>query len=225
MPMPKIISATEAAKLVKDGDKLLIGTFLGIGCAQTVIDALVETGQKNLKTVSISPDYDDFGMGKLLANGQVTHVQTSWHGFSKASQKGFHDGSIKIEFNPQGNLIERVRAAGAGLGGIITPVGLGTPIEDERETIMVDGKKWILDKPIHGDVSIIKAYKGDKMGNLIYRKSARNCNPIMATAGKIVIAEIEELVEVGDFDQEEVITPGVYIDYIVVGKRSQVYAR
>ena len=218
MAKPKIISATEAAKLVKDGDTLLIGSFLAIGCPQQLIDALVSSGQKNLHVVCISPDYDDRGIGKLLFNKQVKSLQTSWHGFSKASQAGFHDGSIKIEFNPQGGLLERVRAAGAGLGGILSPVGLGTPVEKERETIMVDGKKWILEKPIHGDVSLINAKKADKMGNLIYSKSARNCNPIMATAGKIVIAQVDEIVEIGEIDPEHIITPGVFIDYLVLSK-------
>jgi len=213
--MPKIITATEAVKLVQEHSRIMFGSFLTVGAALNLIDALTKQGTKNLHIIAISPDYNEKGIGKLVANKQVKSAQISWHGACKASQEQYNSGELDIEFNPQGVLLERIRANGAGLGGVLSIVGLGTIIEEQRETIVVDGKKYILERPIAADFAFVRAYKADKMGNLIYRKSMRNANPVMATSGNITIAEVDEIVEIGELDPESIITSGIYVNYIV----------
>jgi 3-oxoacid CoA-transferase A subunit len=137
-------------------------------------------------------------------------------GTNKQTQEQYKSGELSVELVPQGTLMERVRAAGAGLGGILTPTGLGTIVEEGKDIIQVDGKPFILEKAIHGDFALVKAWKADKMGNLVYRKTARNSNPIMAMAGKITIAEVDEIVEVGELDPEAIATPGIFVDYLVL---------
>ncbi|MCK5072435.1 MAG: CoA transferase subunit A [Bacteriovoracaceae bacterium] len=218
MANPKIITAEEAAALVEEKCRLMCGAFLAVGSPKNIIDALVKQGTKNLHLIAIAPDYDDKGMGKLVASGQVTSMQISWHGSNRASQNGFNSGEIDIEFNPQGILMERIRASGAGLGGFLSPVGLNTVIEEKRGTIELDGKKWVLERPIHGDIAILRAKKADKLGNLTFSKTARNCNPVMAMAAKTVIVEVDEIVETGEIDPEHVISPSVFTDYLVLHK-------
>ncbi|MDP8232060.1 MAG: CoA transferase subunit A [Candidatus Zophobacter franzmannii] len=213
--MPKIITAQEAANLVKQGDKILIGGFLAVGAPESIIDALVQKGTKDLKLVVIASDYEDKGMGKLVVNKQVKAVQVSHLGTNKEIQRQMYADEIKVELIPQGSLLERVRAAGSGLGGVLTPVGIGTLAAEGKQVINVDGKDFLLEKALHGDVALIHAHKADKQGNLIYRKTARNSNPVMATAGKIVIAEVDEIVEIGQLDPERVVTPSIFVNYLV----------
>ena len=217
--MAKVITAKEVAAMVKEGDKILFGTFLCAGAAQDLIDALVEAGTKNLQIVAISTDWDGKGIGKLFNSGQVKRAQISWNGGNKAAQSQYASKELDIEFNPQGSLMERIRAGGDGLGGFLTPTGIGTVIEEQRETLEVDGKKFILEKPIRGDFAFVKAAKADKVGNLTYSKTSRNSNPVMATAADVVIAEVDEIVETGDIDPEDIITPGLFVDYIVKSKK------
>ncbi len=213
--MPKIITAREAANLVKQGNKVLIGGFLAVGAPESIIDALVEQGTKDLSLVVIASDWENRGMGKLIVNKQASKVQVSHLGTNREIQRQMNEGEIEVELIPQGSLMERVRAAGAGLGGVLTPVGLGTLAAEGKQVINVDGKDFLLEKALAGDIAIIKAHKADKQGNLIYSKTARNSNPIMATAAKIVIAEVDEIVEIGELDPEQVVTSGIFVNYLV----------
>jgi 3-oxoacid CoA-transferase A subunit len=213
--MAKIINAKEAAAMIKSGDRVMFSGFLAVGCPEQLVDALVEQNTKDLHMVAIATDYVDRGVGKLIANKQVKSVQASHIGTNKETQMQYNAGDLSIEFVPQGTLMERVRAAGAGLGGFFTPTGVGTVVEEGKEIREIDGKKYILEMPIHADFALIKAAKADKHGNLIYNKTARNSNPIMATAGKIVIAEVDEIVENGEISAEDVVTPGIFVDYLV----------
>jgi acetate CoA/acetoacetate CoA-transferase alpha subunit len=213
--MPKIISGKEAANLIKPDQKLMVGGFLVVGSPQYLIDCIIEKGVKDLSLVVIATDYDDRGIGKLVTSKQVKALQVSYIGSSKNSQIQYKNGDIQIEFVPQGILMERIRAAGAGLGGIYSPVGVGTVVAEGKETLEENGKTYILERPISADFAIIHAKKADKAGNLIYHKSARNCNPVMAMGAKQTIVEVDEIVESGEIDPDEVITPGIYVDYIV----------
>ena len=216
--MSEIIDADSAASLIKEGDRVMFGGFLACGAAENLIDALVKKGTKNLHGIVICTDFPDRGVGKLVVNKQFKSVQTSHIGTNKETQAQFNAGTLEIEFNPQGTLAERVRAAGAGLGGILTPTGVGTDLDKTKNIIEISGKKYFLETPIHADYAFVRAYKADKMGNLIYSKSARNFNPIIATAAKVTIVEVDEIVEVGEIDPEQVITPGLFVNYIVKHK-------
>jgi len=216
--MPEIISAQEAAVLVEPGSSILFGGFLAVGCTEDLIDELKELGTKDLEMIVIATDYEDRGVGILIANKQVTRIKSSHIGTNKATQAQMNNGEIKVDLIPQGTLLEQIRAAGAGLGGALTPTGLGTVVAEGKQIIVVDDKQYILEKPISADFAFIRAAKADKYGNLIYNKTARNSNPIMATAGNITIAEVDEIVEVGEISPEDVVTPGVFVDYLVLHK-------
>lgn len=214
--MTQVITAATAAQLIKSGDKLLIGGFLAVGAPEALIDALVAEKTPDLHIVAIASDWETRGVGKLVVTRQVSQAQVSHMGTNKAIQAQMNAGEIQIELVPQGTLMERVRAAGAGLGGVLTPTGLGTIVQDGKDIIEIDQKSFILEKAIPGDFALIHAWKADKMGNLIYRKTARNSNPIMAMAGKVTIAEVDEIVEVGELDPELIATPGVFVNFLVL---------
>jgi len=213
--MAKIISAQAAVGMIKPSDRLLMGGFLAAGAAEGLIDALVEQNTKGLHIVSIASDWENRGVGKLVVNHQVSSAQVSHMGTNKEIQAQFNSGELTVELIPQGTLMERVRASGAGLGGILTPTGLGTVVQEGKEIITVEGRQFILEPAISGDFALIRAWKADKMGNLVYRKTARNSNPNMAMAGKITIVEVDEIVETGELDPEAVVTPGIFVNYIV----------
>ena len=183
--MVQIISPAEAAAMIKPGNRLAIGGFLAVGAPETIIDAMVENGNKDLHIIVIASDWEDRGVGKLVVNKMVKSAQVSHMGTNKAIQAQMNAGEIDIELVPQGTLMERVRAFGAGLGGILTPTGLGTIVAEGKQIITVDGKDYLLETAIPSDFALIKAHKADKLGNLTYRKTARNSNPIMAMAGKL----------------------------------------
>ena len=216
--MDKIISVKEAVSKVKDGMTVMIGGFLGNGSPEKLIDALVESGVKNLTLICNDTSFPDKGVGKLIVNKQIAKVYTSHIGTNPHSNEQLNSGELKIEFCPQGTLIERIRAAGAGLGGVLTPTGMGTIVAEGKEIINVDGKDFLLEKPLRADVALIGASLGDKSGNLIYRGSSQNFNPIIATAADLVIAEIKEIVEVGEIPEENVKTQAIFVDFIVEGK-------
>ena len=218
--MVQIISAAEAAAMIKPGNRLAIGGFLAVGAPETIIDAMVENGNKDLHIIVIASDWEDRGVGKLVVNKMVKSAQVSHMGTNKTIQAQMNAGEIDIELVPQGTLMERVRAFGAGLGGILTPTGLGTIVAEGKQIITVDGKDYLLETAIPSDFALIKAHKADKLGNLTYRKTARNSNPIKAMAGKITIAVVDEIVEIGELDPEEVITPGVFVNYLVLAKEN-----
>ncbi len=217
--MPKIISATQAAALIPAGSRLLIGGFLAVGAPESLIDAIVENRTPDLHMVVIASDYENRGIGKLIVNRLVKSAQVSHLGTNKEIQNQMNAGAINIELVPQGTLMERVRAHGAGLGGVLTPTGLGTIVAEGKQVIQLNDKDYLLEPAIGGDFALIRAHKADKNGNLIYRKTARNSNPIMAMAGNVTIAEVDEIVEVGEIDPEDVITPGVFVDYLVLAKK------
>lgn len=213
--MAKIITSKQAAAMIKPNDRLLVGGFLAVGAPEQIIDSIVENGVNNLHLVVIASDYEDRGMGKLITTKQVKSAQVSHLGTNKEIQRQMNAGEIDIELVPQGTLMERVRAAGSGLGGILTPTGLGTLAQEGKSIIESEGEFYILEKPIRAEFAIVRAKKADTMGNLIFNKTARNSNPIMAMAGDITIVEVDEIVEIGQLSPEEIVTPAVFIDYIV----------
>ncbi|HPM02169.1 MAG: CoA transferase subunit A [Candidatus Cloacimonetes bacterium] len=213
--MPKIIDAQTAAAMIKPNDRIMFGSFLAVGCAETIIDEMVKLGTKDLHMICIASDYENRGVGKLIANKQIKSAQVSHLGTNKAIQDQYNKGEMIVEMIPQGTLMERIRAKGAGLGGVLTPTGLGTIVQEGKDIIEVDGNPYILEKPIGADWAILKAEKADKMGNLVYNKTARNSNPIMATAATKVIVEVKEIVEIGEINPEDVVTPGIFVHYIV----------
>ncbi len=216
--MPEIIDAKTAASMVKEHDRVMVGGFLAVGSPDNMIDALIEKGTKNLHMICICTDYVDRGNGKLITARQVKSLQVSHIGTNKNTQQQYTEGTLKIEFNPQGTISERIRIGGAGIGGFLSPVGLGTILEQEKQVVEYDGQKFFLERPIKADFALIRAKKADKFGNLIYSKTGRNSNPLMAPAAKITIVEVDEIVENGQLDPEAIVTPGIFIDYIVKHK-------
>ncbi|MDI6860902.1 MAG: CoA transferase subunit A [Caldisericia bacterium] len=202
---------------LKDGSTLLIAGFLANGTSEILIDAILDLGVRELTVICNDTSYPDKGVGKLIKEKRVKKVITTHIGTNPETQKQYINKEIEVEFVPQGTLIERLRAYGAGLGGILTPVGVGTVVEEGKQKFLINGKEYLLELPLGGDISIIKAKWGDKFGNLKYYGTARNFNPVMALAGKKVIAEVENLVEIGEMNPNEIETPGIFIDYIVKG--------
>ncbi|KSU65685.1 MULTISPECIES: 3-oxoacid CoA-transferase subunit A [Micrococcaceae] len=215
---PRIAStATDAVAEISDGSTILIGGFGNAGQPMELIDALMECGATDLTVVNNNAGQADAGLALLIKERRVKKIicsfprqSDSWH-FDEA----YRAGEIELELVPQGNLAERIRAAGAGIGGFFTPTGYGTLLAEGKETRVIDGKGYVLETPIHADFALIKALKADTFGNLVYRKTARNFGPIMATAAKAAIVQVDEVVEVGSIDPEHVITPGIYVDTVV----------
>ena len=219
--MFQLISAEEAAAMIKPHSRIALGGFLAVGTLETILDAIVEAGINNLHIIAITSDYIGKGIGKLVDAHLVKSVQVSHMGTNKNIQDQVNSGEIQSELIPQGTLMERVRAFGAGLGGVLTPTGLGTIVAEGKQIIMVDGMDYLLEPAIPSDFALIRAHKADKAGNLIYRKTARNGNPIMAMAGRITIAEVDEILEDEYIDPETVITPGIFVNYIVLSKEGK----
>ena len=216
--MFQLISAEEAAAMIKPHSRIALGGFLAVGTPETIIDAIVKAGVNNLHIIAITSDYIGKGIGKLVDAHLVKSVQVSHMGTNKNIQDQVNSGEIQSELIPQGTLMERVRAFGAGLGGVLTPTGLGTVVEEGKQIITLDGQDYLLEPAIPSDFALIRAYKADMAGNLIYRKTARNGNPIMAMAGRITIAEVDEILEDEYIDPEAVVTPGVFVNYIVINE-------
>ncbi|MFO8145414.1 MAG: CoA transferase subunit A [Candidatus Syntrophosphaera sp.] len=218
--MFELITAEEAAAMIKPHSRVAIGGFLAVGAPETIIDALVAAGTRDLHMIVIASDWEDRGVGKLVVNHQLKSAQVSHTGTNKEIQRQMNSGEIEVELVPQGTLMERVRAYGTGLGGILTPTGVGTVVAENKQQIPVAGKEYILETAIPSDFAIIRAHKADKAGNLVYRKTARNSNPIMAMAGRITIAEVDEIVEIGELDPENIVTPGIFVNYIIMSKEN-----
>lgn len=210
-------SADECLKDISDGMTLMVGGFGLCGIPENLILALRNTGVKELTCISNNAGVSDFGLGLLLHQNQIKKMISSYVGENELFEKMVLSGELEIELVPQGTLAERIRAGGAGIGGFYTPTGVGTIVADGKETRIIDGRAYVLEMPLKADFALIKAYKADTAGNLIYRKTARNFNPMMATAGKITIAEVEEIVEVGELDPEEIVTPGIYVQRLIKG--------
>ncbi|MFN3697299.1 MAG: CoA transferase subunit A [Pseudobdellovibrio sp.] len=214
-------NAAEAIHGVKDNMTFLVGGFGLCGIPENCIQALKESGVKGLTCVSNNAGVDEFGLGLLLQTRQIKKMISSYVGENATFEKQFMSGELELEFCPQGTLAERLRAGGAGIPAFYTPTGVGTKIAEGKESREFNGRTFILERAITGDFAFVKAWKGDKFGNLIFRKTARNFNPMIATAGQITIAEVEELVEVGELDPDQIHTPGVYVQRIFQGQNYQ----
>jgi 3-oxoacid CoA-transferase subunit A len=218
--MNKVLaSADEAAALIPDGASILMGGFGLCGIPENLIAALHRRGTKQLTVISNNAGVDDFGIGILLRTRQVRKMISTYVGENKEFERQFLTGELEVELVPQGTFSERIRAAGAGIGGFFTPTGYGTLVAEGKETRTIDGKAYVLEGPLGADFAFVKAWKGDRAGNLVYRRTARNFNPVMATAARITIAEVEHLVDPGDIDPDHVVTPGIFVKHILQGER------
>ncbi|MDX1584409.1 MAG: CoA transferase subunit A [Thermoanaerobaculia bacterium] len=216
-----VSSAEEAVQDVQDDMTLIVGGFGLCGIPENLINALVKNGAKGLTCVSNNAGVDDWGLGLLLQSKQIRKMVSSYVGENDEFARQYLEGELDVEFVPQGTLAERMRAGGAGIPAFFTPAGYGTTVAEGKETREFDGQNYVLERGIVGDFSMVAAWKGDRMGNLVFRKTARNFNPIAATAGKVCIAEVEELVEVGEIDPDQVHLPGVYVHRLVVAPREK----
>ncbi|HEX3579896.1 MAG TPA: CoA transferase subunit A [Thermoanaerobaculia bacterium] len=218
--MNKVVaSADEAVRDVADGATLVVGGFGLCGIPENLINALVKRGVKGLTCVSNNAGVDDWGLGLLLQTKQIRKMVSSYVGENAEFERQYLAKELEVEFVPQGTLAERMRAGGAGIPAFFTPAGYGTIVAEGKETREFDGRMYVMERGIVGDFSLVAAWKGDRYGNLVFRKSARNFNPMAATAGKVCIAEVEELVEVGTLDPDNVHTPGIFVHRVVVAPR------
>jgi 3-oxoacid CoA-transferase subunit A len=204
--------------LLKDGMIIMAGGFGLCGIPENLIDAIQKSGVKDLTFISNNAGVDGFGLGKLLETGQIKKMISSYVGENKLFEQLYLDKKLELEFNPQGTLAERIRAGGAGIPAFYTKTGVGTLIAEGKEEREFDGERYIMETALKADLSIVKAWKGDHTGNLIYRKTTRNFNPMMAAAGKVTIAEVEELVPVEDIEPDAIHTPGIYVQRIIKGQ-------
>ncbi|KFN50220.1 CoA transferase subunit A [Arenimonas composti] len=202
--------------LVRDGQTLAVGGFGLCGIPEALIAALRDSGVKNLTAISNNAGIDGFGLGQLLTTRQIRKMISSYVGENKEFERQFLGGELELEFNPQGTLAERLRAGGAGIPAFFTRTGYGTVVAEGKETRQFDGHWYVLETALKADVSLVKAWKADRAGNLVFRKTARNFNPACAMAGAVCVAEVEQLVEVGGIDPDQVHLPGIYVDRIVV---------
>ena len=215
--MNKIKTIEEALEYIKDGMTIAVGGFLGVGTPEMLIDAVIEKGIKDITLICNDTAFPDRGVGKWVVGKNVKKVIVSHVGTNPETGRQMNTGELEVELVPQGTLAERVRAAGAGLGGILTPTGLGTVVENGKQKIQVDGKEYLLELPLKSDIALVKGSVVDKKGNIYYKKSTRNFNPLIASAADIVLVEAEEIVEVGQIDPTDVMTPSVFVDVIVQG--------
>jgi 3-oxoacid CoA-transferase subunit A len=211
----------EAVKDIKDGMTIMVGGFGLCGIPENLILALAETGVKDLTVISNNCGVDDWGLGILLKNRQIKKMIGSYVGENKEFERQVLSGELEVELVPQGTLAEKIRAGGAGIPAFYTPAGGGTPIAEGKEQRVFNGKEYLLEEAFTADFSLVRAWKADKMGNLVYRKTARNFNPMIAAAGKITIAEVEELVEIGELDPDHIHTPSIYVQRLIVGKQEK----
>src|SRR5438067_2587319 len=216
-----VASAEEAVRDIADGATLVVGGFGLCGIPENLINALVKKGVKGLTCVSNNAGVDDWGLGLLLRTKQIRKMVSSYVGENGEFERQFLAGELEVEFCPQGTLAERMRAGGAGIPAFFTPAGFGTVVAEGKETREFDGKMYVMERGVVGDFSLVAAQKADRYGNLVYRKSARNFNPMAATAGKVCIAEVEELVELGELDPDGIHTPGIFVHRVVVAKRKK----
>ena len=202
---------------IRDGVTIVLGGFGLSGLPENLIVALRDSGVKDLTCVSNNAGVDDWGLGLLLQTRQIRKMISSYVGENQTFERQFLSGELEVELVPQGTLAERIRAGGAGIGGFYTPTGVGTVVAEGKESRTIGGREYVLEAPIRGDFAFVKAWRGDRLGNLVYRMSARNFNPVAATAGNVTLAEVEHLVEPGGIDPDHVITPGIFVDHIFQG--------
>ncbi|HLR60452.1 MAG TPA: CoA transferase subunit A [Pseudogracilibacillus sp.] len=220
--MKKIYTDFETAvEDIKDGMTIMVGGFGIVGIPENLIQALQKKGTKDLTVISNNCGIDGWGLGLLLEGKQISKMIASYVGENKEFERQYLNEELEVELVPQGTLAEKIRAGGAGIPAFYTPAGVGTRIAEGKETKVFEGKEYLLEESFTADVSLVRAWKADKMGNLVYRKTAQNFNPNMATAGKITIAEVEEIVEVGELDPDEIDTPSIFVQGIVQGKQEK----
>jgi len=218
--MNKVLpSAAAAVALVPDGATILMGGFGLCGIPENLIQALHALGTRNLTLISNNAGVDDFGIGILLRSRQVKKMVSTYVGENKEFERQFLTKEIEVDLVPQGTFSERIRAAGAGIGGFFTPTAYGTLVAEGKETRIINGKPYVLEMPLAADFAFVRAWKGDRVGNLVYRRTARNFNPVMATAARVTIAEVEHLVEPGEIDPDHVVTPGIFVKHVIQGEK------
>jgi acetate CoA/acetoacetate CoA-transferase alpha subunit len=215
--MNKVVSLDQIRPLLKDGMSIMIGGFLACGTPESLIDLIIETNVKDLTIIANDTSFVGLGIGKLIVNGQVKKVIASHIGTNAETGRLMTEGKMEVELVPQGTLIERIRAAGAGLGGVLTPTGVGTMVEEGKQKLTIEGKEYLLELPIKADLALVYASVVDEIGNALYFGTTRNFNPTIATAAEIVIVEAQSIVKVGEMDPNNIVTPSVFVDYIVKG--------
>lgn len=217
--MCKLQDISKALEPVKDGSSLMVGGFMGVGTPHTIIESLVERKVKSLTVISNDAGVPNDGVGKLVENRQIEKLVASHIGLNPQAGKQMNAKEMSVELVPQGTLAEQIRAGGVGLGGVLTPTGLGTIVEEGKQVVESDGQQYILEKALKADVALVKAYKADSKGNLIFRQTARNFNPLIATAADYVVAEVEEYVEDQFLDPDQIHIPGLFIDAVVLTEK------
>ncbi|MCB2290226.1 acetate CoA-transferase subunit alpha [Clostridium sp. CS001] len=215
--MNKVVSLDQIRPLLKDGMSIMIGGFLACGTPENLIDLIIETNVKDLTIIANDTSFVEVGIGKLIVNGQVKKVIASHIGTNAETGRLMTEGKMEVELVPQGTLIERIRAAGAGLGGVLTPTGVGTMVEEGKQKLTIEGKEYLLELPIKADLALVYASVVDEIGNALYYGTTRNFNPTIATAAETVIVEAQSIVKVGEMDPNNIVTPSVLVDYIVKG--------
>lgn len=213
--MAKICTVEEAVAHIHNGMSIMVGGFLNVGTPEGLVQGVVDKGVRKLTLISNDTGFPGKGVGKLQDHHCLAKVHTSYVGAHPEYSKAMEGGELEVILTPQGTLAEQIRSGGAGLGGFLTPTGVGTIAGEGKEEIRIGDKTYLMEYPLLGDVALIKAYQGDASGNLVYRRSAQNFNPLMAMASKIVIAEVEEIVPVGSIDPDHVMTPGIFVDFLV----------
>ena len=216
--MKKEITLEEAANLVKDGMSVMVGGFMGCGSPHSMIRKIEEKKVKDLSIICNDTSRVDYGIGKLVAAKQVSRVITSHIGTNRETGRQMNEEELQVELVPQGTLAERIRCAGAGLGGFLTPTGVGTVVEEGKEKMTLNGQEYLLELPLSADIALLAGAKVDSKGNVYYEKATRNFNPVMAMAAKTVIVEAKEIAEPGEIDPDHVVTPAIFVDYIVKGE-------
>lgn len=218
MSASKIVDWSDVGAMFQDGNRILFGGFMGVGTPCGLVSVLIENGINNLTLIGNDTAFEKTGVGPLISNGQVKRVIVSHIGTNAITGKKMIAGELEVELVPQGTLIERIRCGGSGLGGVLTPTGVGTVVEEGKTKMVINGQEFLIELPLRADVAIIKAKRADKSGNLVYERAARNFNPVIAFAADLVIAEVDELVDVGEIDPDMVMTPGVLVDKIVISR-------
>ena len=216
----KLITLQDAAGFFRDGMTIMVGGFMGVGTPPRLVEALLESGVRDLTLIANDTAFVDTGIGPLIVNGRVSKVIASHIGTNPETGRRMIAGEMDVQLVPQGTLIEQIRCGGAGLGGFLTPTGVGTIVEDGKQTMTLEGKTWLLERPLRADLALIRAHRADMLGNLTYQLSARNFNPLIALAADITLVEPDEMVETGELQPDQIVTPAAVIDHIVIPQES-----